>query len=46
MTRSRVKVVAFDLDDTLYPEREYAFSGFAAVAEAFEQRLGEPAEVH
>ena len=40
-----MKAVIFDLDDTLYPEREYAFSGFAAVAEAFEQRLGESAEV-
>jgi putative hydrolase of the HAD superfamily len=27
------KVVVFDLDDTLYPEREFVFSGFRAVAE-------------
>ena len=35
-----VTAVIFDLDDTLYPEREYAFSGFAAVAAAFERHLG------
>jgi len=34
--------VVFDLDDTLYPEREYAYSGFAAVAQAFADRLGDP----
>ena len=33
MTRRRVKVVAFDLDDTLYPERDYMLSGFQAVSE-------------
>jgi putative hydrolase of the HAD superfamily len=27
------KVIVFDLDDTLYPEREFVFSGFRAVAE-------------
>ncbi|MDO8631462.1 MAG: HAD family hydrolase [Phycisphaerales bacterium] len=31
----------FDLDDTLYAERDYAFSGFAAVARAFTDRLGD-----
>ena len=36
--------VIFDLDDTLYPEREYAFSGFAAVAAAFEDHLGDPSK--
>lgn len=35
-----IAAVVFDLDDTLYPEREYAFSGFAAVAKAFADRLG------
>ena len=40
MTSSRA--IVFDLDDTLYPEREYAFSGFAAVAAAFEEVLGDP----
>jgi len=38
-------VIVFDLDDTLYPERSYAFSGFAAVAAAFEQELGPPDKV-
>jgi len=33
--------VVFDLDDTLYPERAYAFSGFGAVARAFEAQLGD-----
>ena len=39
-----IAAVVFDLDDTLYLERDYAFSGFAAVAEAFEQELGDPTE--
>lgn len=29
-----VRAVIFDLDDTLYPERSYVYSGFAAVAAA------------
>jgi putative hydrolase of the HAD superfamily len=37
-----IKAVIFDLDDTLYLERDYAFSGFRAVAEAFSDMLGEP----
>lgn len=37
------RAVVFDLDDTLYPERQYAFSGFAAVAVAFADRLGDSA---
>lgn len=41
---SRIRAVIFDLDDTLYPERVYAFSGFAAVAAAFENRLGDRTE--
>ena len=36
-----IKAVIFDLDDTLYPERAYNFSGFAAVAAAFEDGLGD-----
>ena len=40
----RIRAVVFDLDDTLYPERAYAFSGFAAVAAAFEDRLGDRSE--
>lgn len=39
-----IKAVIFDLDDTLYPERAYAFSGFASVAAAFQDRLGDPGE--
>jgi len=31
--------IIFDLDDTLYPERAYTFSGFRAVAAAFPGRL-------
>ena len=40
----RIKAVIFDLDDTLHAERGYAFSGFAAVAAAFEQTLGDPTD--
>ncbi len=32
-----IKAVVFDLDDTLFPEREYAESGFKAVADALEK---------
>jgi putative hydrolase of the HAD superfamily len=35
-----IKAVVFDLDDTLYSEREYVSSGFRAVGEWAEQRLG------
>jgi len=38
-----MKAVVFDLDDTLYPERAYAFSGFEAVAARFADWLGDPA---
>lgn len=41
---SFASAIIFDLDDTLYPERAYAFSGFAAVAEAFADRLGDVRE--
>lgn len=34
------KVIAFDLDDTLYPEKEYVLSGFNAVSELVKRRLG------
>jgi putative hydrolase of the HAD superfamily len=33
------RAIIFDLDDTLYPERSYAFSGFDEVARAFAVRL-------
>lgn len=34
------RVIVLDLDDTLYLERDYARSGFAAVGEHLKQRLG------
>jgi len=36
-----IRALVFDLDDTLYAERDYAFSGFAAVARAFADKLGD-----
>lgn len=41
---TEIQAIVFDLDDTLYPERAYAMSGFAAVAAAFADRLGDPQE--
>jgi putative hydrolase of the HAD superfamily len=38
------RAIAFDLDDTLYPEAEYVRSGFRQVAAWIEGRLGTPAE--
>jgi len=38
------RAVLFDLDDTLYPEREYVQSGFRAVARWIEKEFGCPAE--
>ena len=38
-----IQAIIFDLDDTLYPERGFAFSGFTAVAAAFADQLGDPA---
>ncbi len=35
-----IKVIAFDLDDTLYSEREYVLSGFGAVSKLIEGRFG------
>ena len=35
----RVQAVIFDLDDTMYPERQFAHSGFAAVAREFGAKL-------
>lgn len=35
-----IQAVIFDLDDTLYPEREYAFSGFDAVVAKFKDVFG------
>lgn len=39
-----VAVVVFDLDDTLYPEREFAYSGFKAVGEWLKERTPCPVE--
>jgi putative hydrolase of the HAD superfamily len=36
------KALVLDLDDTLYPERRFLLSGFAAVAEQVEQLFGVP----
>ncbi len=35
------QAIVFDLDDTLYSERSFVFSGFAAVVQAFHQTLGD-----
>lgn len=39
---ARLKAIIFDLDDTLYPERSYALSGFAAVAGWAQAEFGVP----
>ncbi|HZT95990.1 MAG TPA: HAD family hydrolase, partial [Chloroflexota bacterium] len=41
---SRFRAVVFDLDDTLYPERQYVLSGFRAVGRWLERRHGGEAE--
>lgn len=41
---NRWRAIVFDLDDTLYPERDYVLSGFHAVAVWAETALGIPAE--
>lgn len=38
--KKMIKVIAFDLDDTLYSEREYVLSGFGAVSKLIEGRFG------
>jgi putative hydrolase of the HAD superfamily len=43
MNSNKWKAIVFDLDDTLYPERDYVLSGFKAVAAWAEQRFGIPA---
>jgi putative hydrolase of the HAD superfamily len=40
----RWRAILFDLDDTLYPERDYVLSGLRAVASWAEGRLGIPTE--
>ncbi len=39
-----LRALIFDLDDTLYPERDYVMSGFRAVSSWAEDRLGIPAD--
>lgn len=41
---TRWQAIVFDLDDTLYPERDYVLGGFRAVAAWAEPRLGLPAD--
>lgn len=38
-----IRLIVFDLDDTLYPEREYAVSGLRAVGEWWVSEGGDPA---
>lgn len=42
MIEIEAKVIVFDLDDTLYLERDFAESGFRAVARHFGERVGGP----
>src|SRR5438874_2051717 len=37
-----IQAVVFDLDDTLYPEIEFVYSGYRAVSNAVHQQLGFP----
>ena len=39
-----LRAVIFDLDDTLYPERDYVLSGFRAVAQWAQRELGIPSD--
>ncbi len=39
---SSTKAIIFDLDETLYRERRFVLSGFAAVARSLEKQLGFP----
>lgn len=43
-SRTPIRLLVYDLDDTLYSEREYTFSGFDAVAHTHRDLLGNPAE--
>jgi putative hydrolase of the HAD superfamily len=44
LNESRWASIIFDLDDTLYPERDYVLSGFRAVCRWAERHLGIPSE--
>jgi len=39
MQKNLIKVIIFDLDDTLYPERDFVKSGFRKVAEYIEKKF-------
>jgi hypothetical protein len=39
------RAIVFDLDDTLYPERDYVLRGFRAVAAWSDPNLGIPADL-
>ncbi len=39
-----IRVLVFDLDDTLYAERSYAYSGFEAVGDWLRQRIACPVD--
>ena len=42
-----IKAFLFDLDDTLYPERDYVLSGFKAVADSLARQTDRwPEEIH
>lgn len=43
MIRKRAQAIVFDLDETLYRERRFALSGYAAVARYVEVEFGVPA---
>ena len=40
MSHHRIQAVVFDLDDTLYPERDYVRSGYRAVQRAVREQFG------
>jgi putative hydrolase of the HAD superfamily len=40
MASAPLRIIFFDLDDTIYPEREYVLSGFRAIANWAESRWG------
>jgi len=42
----KIEAIVFDIDDTLYPERDYVFSGYRAVVDAFAGRLGASLEIY
>ncbi len=43
---STTRAIVFDIDDTLYPEREYTFSGYKVVAETYEKQLNPPFDLY